>query len=204
MAEPVIRGWFHRPGIQAGDRTLEEQMQGLEPLMAEIRSGVPRGAEWSGPRKPTVLDLGCAEGLISQKCIEAGAASVIGLDVLQRHIDNAQSLGLDPHRARFAVGDMNKPPDEDEKACCWADIVLMLAVLHKLRDPEKSLREWAQFAGSLLVIRLPLGSDGVVAWKHGSNFKVDTRQVLPELGFVLERDEAGPRGERVHYWRRAA
>lgn len=184
----TLKGWFHRPGIQDGDRTLEEQIQGLAPMLAECRGR-------------TVLDLGCAEGLISRACIEAGADRVYGYDVLERHIAAARSLGLDAHRARFLVRNLNDAPDADDLACCHSGIVLMLAVLHKLRDPERSLRAWSQFALRLLVIRLPIGSTGVIRHKHGKG-SVDSVALLPELGFALERDEPGPRGERVHYWRR--
>jgi 2-polyprenyl-3-methyl-5-hydroxy-6-metoxy-1,4-benzoquinol methylase len=186
-----MKGWFHRPGIQDGDRTLEEQLLGLAPMLAEC------------PGK-TVLDLGCAEGLISRECLGAGAAQVRGIDVLERHIDAARSLALDPHRARFVVANLNNSPDQDDLACLSSDIVLMLAVVHKLSDPEKSLREWSQFvvSGGLLVIRLPIGSTGEIPYKHGKHKVANSRHVLPELGFRFERDEPGPRGERVHYWRR--
>jgi hypothetical protein len=124
------------------------------------------------------------------------------VDHHEPYVERAAALGLDPHRARFVVSDLNESPDADDIACCHSDIVLMLAVLHKLRDPEKSVREWAQFAGSLVVVRLAGGSAGVVRHKHGYA-QCDLRDVMPALGFRLERTAQGPRDELVQYWRRS-
>lgn len=185
------KGWFIIPGVQDGNRTVEEQLKGLEPMLAEV----------SGK---SVLDLGCAEGAISHVCIARGAARVYGLDCNAALIHQAARLYGHHYGIRFAISDLNEGPDEDDLACCASDIVLALAVFHKLREPEASVRAWAALALSLLVVRLPLGSTGEFGWKHGQDRRVDLHRVLPELGFVLERTENGPRNERVQYWRRVS
>lgn len=183
------KGWFEIPGVQRGDRTLEEQLRGLEPMLAEVEG-------------KTVLDLGCAEGLIAQAVVQRGAAKVWALDCNVKSIEAAHRLGLDPHRAHFAVHNANVI-GPDEEACLHSDIVLGLAIFHKLQRPDVSLAAWSRFAHDLLVIRLPGGSKGEFLAKHSKAY-CDVGEVLPPLGFVLERTEPGPRDELVQYWRRRA
>lgn len=183
------KGWFKIPGVQEGERTLEEQLLGLEPLLDQVQG-------------KTVLDIGCAEGLISRAVVERGAVKVRGLDCNVENIEAAQRLGLDPHRAFFAVHNANEI-GPDEEACLHSDIVLGLAIFHKLQRPAESLAAWSRFARELLVIRLPGGSEGEFLAKH-SKARCDVAEVLPPLGFILERTETGPRGELVQYWRRSA
>jgi len=176
-------GWFD------GTVTLADQLLGLGPALAEAKGR-------------TVLDLGCAEGYIAREFLAAGAARVYGMDHHAPYIERANALGLDPHRARFVVSDLNESPDADDMACCHSDIVLALAILHKLRDPERAVSEWSQFAGRLMVVRLAGGSQGVVKHKHGAA-QCDLREVMPSCGFALEQTVQGPRNELVQYWRRS-
>lgn len=179
------RGWFAIPGVQAGDRTLDEQLLGLESMLSECNGR-------------SVLDLGCAEGMIARHCLIRGAVRVAAVDNNLDFLRRAQVV-VPCARTRYADLNSGLPAELAERY----DIVLALAILHKLRDPEAALRLYAPLAGTLLVIRLPQGSSGVLRHKHG-NAHVDSLRLMPELGFDLERDESGPRGERVHYWRRVA
>lgn len=184
----VKKGWFAIDGVQTGDRTLAEQLQGLEFALTEA------------PGK-TVLDLGCAEGCIAQAFVRAGARAALGIDNNRAFIDHAVAMNRHQDTV-FYCQDLNAGPDYVDCVSADSDIVLMLAILHKLCDPAKSLREWAAFARDLIVIRLPAGSDGEFGYKHGRHMRCDVRAELPPLGFALERDLPGPRGEKVHYWRR--
>ena len=83
------------------------------------------------------------------------------------------------------------------------DVVLALAVVHKLPEPEKALGYIARAARSLVVIRLPGGSTGVFQSK-GFGTYCDVNATMPKHGFQLERTEQGPRDELVVYWRRTA
>jgi SAM-dependent methyltransferase len=183
------KGWFKIPGVQDGDRALEEQLRGLEPMLAAVEDKV-------------VLDLGCAEGLIAREVLARGARKVWGLDCNPESIAVAGKLGLDPHRAHFAVHNANDI-GADEEACLHSDIVLGLAIFHKLHRPAESLMAWSRFARDLLVLRLPGGSKGAFVAKH-SKAPCDVGAVLPQQGFYLERTLSGPRDELVQYWRRAA
>lgn len=175
------KGWFEIPNVQIGDRTIAEQLRGLEELDVSGRS---------------VLDLGCAEGMILKHMMEQGASRGAAYegnpDLYEAACGYLKPFGCDVHLA-----DLNEPQDFGR----W-DVVLLLAILHKLRNPDVSLRRFAAVARETVAIRLPRESDGIVRWKHGSWMLCDTRAVMTELDFILVRDAEGPRGERVHIWRR--
>jgi 2-polyprenyl-3-methyl-5-hydroxy-6-metoxy-1,4-benzoquinol methylase len=177
-------GWFDLPG-QSGDRTIAEQLKGLEPALAEANG-------------KTVADFGCAEGLIAMEFARAGAkvracdCNVEGIQIAKRL---EPSLGVS-----FEVCNVNVLVELG--AMLWrSDIVLALAILHKLRDPVKATRFMAAAAGELLVIRHQGGSKGIVRSKW-SEASCDSRAVLEECGMRLEGECQGPRDELVHYWRR--
>lgn len=185
------KGWFAIPGVQQGDRTLAEQMKGLAPALGECEGR-------------TVLDLGCAEGLIAIEFAKAGAI-VHGFEYNQRLYDVAQQQrGELPAEVQLRLA----------IECCdlreWigvaggflrTDIVLALAILHKLPEPRRALEYFAGLAVSLMVIRLPARSSGQFVTKY-SGEGCDVNAEMPRLGFNLERVERGPRKEPVQYWRR--
>ncbi len=189
MTAQFPKGWFHIPRVQNGDRSLVEQMEGLAPALAEAHG-------------KTIADLGCAEGLIALEFAKVGATDVVGVDYNVAMIDVARRLwGRNSALpVRFLYGDVKavKPFGKKGKF----DIVLALAVLHKLLDPADGVRFCADLAASLLVIRLPIGSTGAIVSKHGANSEADICAILPTLGFTLDKVLPGPRGELVQYWRR--
>ncbi len=191
MSAPARRGWFKLPG-QSGDRTVAEQLLGLKPALEACRG-------------KTVLDLGCAEGAIALEFARAGAAHVEGLEVIGEHLEVAREL-CKGQPCEFREADLNTAV-VDVMHGGW-DIVLALAVLHKLKDPARVLRLFGGLARELVVIRMPgwaLGS----SFRHerGKNELIECHKELASLGFVLERLERGPTKERGHeavaYFRRA-
>ena len=176
-----IEGWFTTPD-RPGDRTLEMQLLGLDPLLDEAK-GV------------TVLDIGCAEGLVSMEMARRGA-QVTGIEIVPGHIEVAKRLrGALP--CRFEVADANVyEPDEPY------DIVLMLAVLHKLRDPSRALARFAKATKTLAVIRLPPEHAPAIVDKRSGGVKHDTAAVMAWYGFHLERVTRGSFAEHTAYWRR--
>jgi SAM-dependent methyltransferase len=181
------KGWLKIPGIQDGERSLEEQMLGLQPALDEA----------SGK---TILDLGCAEGNIALEFARAGARSVDGYDYNEPFIAIAQQQrdagGFT--RVKFRQADLT--PMIAGGSIKRFDIVLALAILHKIPDLQAAIKFCAESTRSLLVIRLPHGSVGSLRSKH-SEQRADLREMLPALGLVRERKEMGPRGEWVQYWR---
>lgn len=181
------KGWFIIPGVQQGDVTLLDQTIALAPAIAEA------------PGK-TVLDIGCAEGLIGREFARAGAISVTGLDSIADHLTVAaeQCKGLP---MEFRLANINDP-----QPAYWVDIVLCLNVAHKLKFPEVGVRFAADSSGDLVLIRSGRGSDakGIIRSKHHGNL-CDSHAIMRERGFQLEKVVDGPRDrhEPVEYWRRA-
>lgn len=185
MASGTVKGWFAIPNVQDGARSIEEQLRGLDDVVAQIQG-------------KSVLDLGCAEGMILRHMKQHGAGRCAAYEG-NPDLFNAACEYLIPLGCEVVLADLNEPQDFGQ-----FDVVLLLAILHKLKNPEKSLREFAAACRELLVIRLPIGSEGIIAWKHGRHMTCDTREVLSDIGFILQADEEGPRTERVHIWRRVS
>lgn len=187
------RGWFVIPGVQDGDRTLEEQMTGIEAALAEA----------SGK---TVLDLGCAEGLVGREFALAGAAAVHGVESLEEHliIARQQCAGLP---MSFEQANLNEwiPPQLQNGAAEQYDIVLALAIAHKLRYPGAGIRFAARACRELCLIRMPAHEEaqrGILRSKHWRTNTCNVHQIMSQEGFCLEQTLPGPRGEPVHWWRR--
>lgn len=173
-----------------GRRTLAEQMIGLDGALAECAG-------------KTVCDYGCAEGLIAIEFAKAGAASVYGCDYNAPMIETARQLaaaGPKPH-PRFEHVDLHDVMRGDSGEARGYDIVLALAIVHKLRDPAVGVEFIADSCRDLAVFRLPLGSVGHIQGKH-SRQECDVPRVMRGRGFVLERSVPGPRKELVQYYRR--
>jgi SAM-dependent methyltransferase len=181
MAELEKVGWFTTKG-RPGDRLLKQQVVGLDYLFERL-----------GKRDPplTVLDVGCAEGLITMKCFDAGAIACHGVEIVPGHVDVANDL-RGGRACTFEVGDAN-----DWQPKRQYDVVLLLAILHKLKDPLEACKRFADAARSLVVIRLPPG--GPVIRDERTNFHpFDVGAVMAVAGFELAKSGPdGPFGEWV-------
>jgi SAM-dependent methyltransferase len=188
----MAEGWFKLPG-RTGERTLKEQMRGLD-----------RAVEQASGK--TVLDLGCAEGLIAMQFVRAGAVRVRAIDcneaVLRagRQFLEANEAEGFPARLAMEQGNLNAMLVPGWEGTY--DIVLALAILHKMKNPEQALRATAGACLDLLVLRLGGGSRGEIRSKFWPHVEVDSWEILPGLGFEFDGREQGPRNEQVHYWRR--
>lgn len=190
------RPWFTTPG-KPGDRTLEQQLMGLDPLWAEIEG-------------KSVLDVGCAEGLISIECAKRGAGVVHGFEIRPEAVWIAQA-----HAKRLTYDNgVYRPRPEAEcifkvgDANLWTpalryDIVLLLAVLHKLKNPFKACQRLAKAAKDLVVIRLPPEHAPFVVDPRSGNQPHNIRSAMTDEGFKLEHhNNDGPFGEWMGYYRR--
>lgn len=174
------RGWFEIPGVQRGDRTLDQQLSGLEIALQEAKG-------------KKVVDLGCAEGLIAKEFAKV-AKQVLGMECNHESVAEAtkQLVGFP---ARVRQGNLNDGlPD-------WpCDIVLALAILHKLKDPAATVAGIANWNPRLVVVRLPGGSEGYFETKtYGT--QCDLNAEFRANGFRLDSTAKGPFNEVVQYWR---
>ncbi len=98
-----------------------------------------------------VLDLGCNAGWWSLQAIEAGADFVLGVDVRQMHIDQANLVfaakGVDPARYRFEQGDVFTHDFGG-----GFDVVLCLGLMEHVAKPVELIERMAASGAELLVI----------------------------------------------------
>jgi len=186
QTQPVKnRPWF-AVGNKLGDRTLTQQMMGLDRLFAEVEG-------------KTVLDVGCAEGLISIECGRAGARRVVGIDIRDDAVEKAIAMTRKTDGdVKFDGGDANAyKPKHD------FDIVIMLAVLHKLKNPTAACARIVAHALNLVVIRLPPDHAPTIIDDRSGGEPHHIGKTMERCGFVLEHAACdGPFGEWVGYYRR--
>lgn len=180
-------GWFDIPGVRKGERSLDEQQQGLELALRTCAN-------------KDVLDIGCAEGCISILFAGAGARSVVGIEPdplhvpLCRHMFATYPTQLQHVEAMF--------PD-----FAWPtqfDIVLALAVLHKLKDPEVGIDRACELCRDLLIIRGPdwMNPTTLILGSKHSPRRVAMKVAMERNGFRLDQHFTTHRLESVLYWRR--
>jgi 2-polyprenyl-3-methyl-5-hydroxy-6-metoxy-1,4-benzoquinol methylase len=186
-----VHQWFKREGKEGGDRTLEEQMLGIEKAL-DIAKG------------KSVLDLGCAEGLISREFLKAGAKSVTGIDIMKTYIAVAVKLCKDFTNAKFIHSDLNAYIRSSNRK--KYDVVLALAIIHKAKKPNDFLKLAIGSCNpsGVIVIRYPIRqSDGIIKSKHCDN-TCDVIKTMADNGFVSDGKFAGPKDEVVEYWTRSS
>jgi cyclopropane fatty-acyl-phospholipid synthase-like methyltransferase len=147
--------------------------------------------------------MGCAEGLISREFAKAGAKSVLGIDVVEGHIEVAREQCKAFPNMTFEVRDLRKVNIESVER--GYDIVLSLGVAHKLKYPGDGIRYAARSGKDLVLVGLTNYGEakrGVLRSKHYRDNTCNVYDIMREEGFedfqVLDRS----RGETVIYWRK--
>lgn len=171
--------WFKSTSFGDGDRSLKQQLTGIDPAIFADK---------------TVLDIGCAEGLITKWVLQQGARSAHGMEIVPEHVDIARRLcsGLP---ATFEVGDLNVWESK-----ITYDIVLALAVIHKCNDPSAVCERIAGYAKELIIVRNPpVHATSIIDWRSG--FKPhDLKKILEGKGWRLDKIVDGPNKEPTSYW----
>lgn len=167
------RFWF------GGHRTIEQQMTGL-------------GQLWERVEGKNVLDIGCAEGVIALECLRRGAVGVCGVDNRADAIAEADRLarkaGLSD-RVLFGTADANTYDPRGP-----FDVILMLAILHKLRKPADSLMRFLTAAAptALVVLRTRQRDWPVLRDERSGLLPQDIRFCMYDHGFNLVHEDDGP------------
>lgn len=181
------RRWFAHDG-QPGDRTLAEQLAGLE----KLREAIP-GA--------TVLDLGCAEGLLARQFLAWGARRVDGVEIVPEAVSDARALLADEirvgrasvHRGSIMTLDALDLLDPQY------DVVCALAVVQKVERVDLALAGIARRARDLLVLRNPPEHGATIATERQRGQRFDTRAILAPTHFLAD-EVRGSRGEWIGYF----
>jgi len=197
MPSVRVKAWFKIDGADedgAYERTLQEQLIGLRPLIDEVKAAKARG-------KPLrVLDLGCGEGLISFELARLGAIRCHGVEIVPQRVRDAKRL-----RGSLPCSfEINKVDYYEPKV--HYDVVMGLSILHKMPNPSSTLAGWVRPSGaSIVVLRLPpkaADRPGHVIVDRRSAFQPhDCDKVLAGLGYRLHEQTVGPRDEWCGLWR---
>jgi 2-polyprenyl-3-methyl-5-hydroxy-6-metoxy-1,4-benzoquinol methylase len=191
-------GWFEIPGLQTGERDLNERIAPLRPLL-----------RWT--KGATILDLGCAEGLIGKWLIDHGGAKLLhGIDKHPPYLDTARKLlPRSKYKAKFDVCDFDHWRDQRDalKLRPSYDIVLALNVIQKLQHPREFLLDVAALAKSIFVYS---GPARILEDVRSGNVPVHIERELKAAGFRLIRYHPGHKdkarghlGVRMIFQRRA-
>ena len=179
-----LKGWFKLGEGRKADRTLKQQLRGLGELQERIAG-------------KSVLDIGCAEGLISIQLIDRGAIAAHGIEMRPDYVDDANRLRGD-RACTFEVANANEWLPRRQY-----DVVIMLAVLHKLKNPAEACLRYAQAANELVVLRLPPKHAPLILDERSGMQPFDIGEVMTAAGFRLgTHGRIGPHEEWMGYYER--
>lgn len=184
----MSKGWFVTPG-RDGDRTLEQQMLGLDRAFEHARDGV-------------VLDVGCAEALITMEFLRRGAREAVGVEKIQEHLRVAEKLRAKENlRLTLINADANHWDPSGYSPHGGFDVVLLLAILHKLKDPTAAAKRYGAVTKSLCVVRLPSTGEVIVDERSGGT-PHDIGAAMSSVGLTLVDVVHGTYDEWIGYYAR--
>jgi len=186
--KPVRAGWFKIPAFQRGKVELARQMRGLD-AVRHVCTGA------------SVLDLGCAEGLVSLELAKAGATLIHGVELLGERLVVAEDFfkkELPSLQRKFITWDLTRfddlvlgadsaPAASDQPTLLSRyDVVLCLAIAQKLSNPRRFLRLASLLCADLMAVRLPYP---VLDDPRSFNIRLDVAQMLAsEFDLIQETD----------------
>lgn len=189
MPEANAQPWF-KIGDAPGLRFLKEQISGMDALMPFL----PRAS---------VLDLGCAEGLIGKYYVDTLGVDVLhGVEIMKDRVEVARKQCAGYMNVNFWAADLSKPAEVDklDGILPQYDVVLALAILHKLPDPVGVLKWAAAKARKALVVRMP-GPDRIFLTRGEKRSRIDPTHILSGE-FELLKAQIGPRSELTMTYKR--
>jgi hypothetical protein len=185
-----MRGWFKIPNLQKGKVDLGRQASGLDVVRKSCAGA-------------TVLDLGCAEGLISIEMAKAGARLIHGVELIRDRLLVAESMFQEQYpdlERNFIEWDLTRfndlflditPGTAPEKPSLLTryDVVLCLAIAQKLSNPGRFLRLAAALCTDIIAIRLPYP---VIDDPRSFNIPVDVKRLLSKEFDLIQETEGYP------------
>ena len=182
------QGWFIIPGVKSnGYRTLTEQLTNLDMALAAADG-------------KSVLDLGCAEGLIAKTFACKGARRVDALTIVQGEIDIGRTLcdGLPVNFHQVDLRDFDRWANKNPLTLLpQYDMLLLLSIIHKMRDIGRFIEQVLPLAADWLVVR-----SAEVIIDVRSDFKPYALKKRLLQDFDLQFEGPGPQGEWVGIFRR--
>ncbi len=139
----------------------------------------------------TVLDVGCAEGLVSIQCFERDAKLVHGIEIRHRAVEVARSLagikGIS-EQVKFFQGNLKRPNSclKQDGLLEKYDIILANVVIHKVTTAAQLFKELLGRCQTTFVIRLGNRRLRKGRWKY-----TDVVNYAAKEGFHLEWEACG-------------
>lgn len=140
---PALKSEFRRLKIQAGN-SLDSDQKVIDYVMQKM----------SGQEKMTVLDVGCAYGLVTASRFShiPNVGHIIAIDNNADVIDQAKNIHMDNDKILFYVMDLESEEFEDEISELLeemdiqkVDLIFSSLVIHHLKNPDKVLRRLRKF-----------------------------------------------------------
>ena len=162
IVQKLERDYYADPGRGLGGKSdPSKRVEGLLPIV-----------EKAGNR--TVLDLGCAEGLMLQPFLAGGARFVHGVDESRRRVRSARRF-FGAARSRFDVVDLNEPHRLRDRSIFLPSYDTVLFYQHlKPRIRTETLVAALAMARDMFLMRCPKPLlDARLRLIQGSGFRVD-------------------------------
>lgn len=169
---------------------LERQMTGLDML-------------WDRVTGATIADIGCAEGDIGMECVRRGAGFVLGIEYRPEAVKEANERARNVDNFTCLREDADHWPGRPMLDRSRFDVILLLAVLHKLHRPaaalDRILRHTAKPTATV-VLRLRPRDWPVLRDERSGNRPQDLDEVLRMHRFRLVHVDEGPVSGGVPEW----
>jgi SAM-dependent methyltransferase len=107
---------------------------------ARMTQAILESADFAGRR---VIDVGCGDGTYTRDLIDAGAASVLGVDAAPQAIELARTKNIP--RTTFAVSDLTDLTEV-------FDIALVRGVIHHLDDVQPVIDVLCRIARTIVIV----------------------------------------------------
>src|SRR6266566_300291 len=185
--------WFHNVDLH-GIQTAPHHFLGDFPNIKwkQIASAIPEDLTGA-----TVLDVGCNAGFYSMEMKKRGAKRVLGIDVVDRYLDQArfvaETLGLEIELRKCSVYAVDELPGQ-------FDFVFFMGVFYHLRYPLFALDKLiTKIAGQLVFQTMLRGSEEVETYNDDYHFwddKIFRDPKFPCMYFIENKYA----GDQTNWW----